>query len=225
MPTPQRVAGPSPSEEALIKLWDRIDRERARGGERAAHALAQKALAAVEPPKEGTAMPQQTKVIRGMKVEQRSASAKSAAEVLREAEESTKRANESIALADRLLEEMRSERTTTTSTTDPGDALIQRATAIQATEGIGFGEAAGKAAAENPGQAARHRARTLTGAGAGVELAGPAGRIQAAEAPPNSFEEMVLQYAEQHRVGVAEAWAKVASEQPKLYEQHRGRFG
>ena len=46
----RRHVGPAPSERALIQLWDRIDQERARGGEKAAAALAEKALAAVQPP-------------------------------------------------------------------------------------------------------------------------------------------------------------------------------
>lgn len=43
--------GPSPSEQALFKVWDRIEAERLRSGETAATKLAQRALRAVEPPK------------------------------------------------------------------------------------------------------------------------------------------------------------------------------
>ncbi len=50
--TERKHTGPSASERALIQLWDCIDQERMRGGEKAASALAQKALAAVQPPKE-----------------------------------------------------------------------------------------------------------------------------------------------------------------------------
>lgn len=44
----RKHVGPAPSERALIELWDRIDQERMRGGEKAASALASKALAAVK---------------------------------------------------------------------------------------------------------------------------------------------------------------------------------
>ena len=50
----RKHVGPAPSERALIKLWDRIDQERVRAGEKAATALATKALKAIEPSKEQT---------------------------------------------------------------------------------------------------------------------------------------------------------------------------
>jgi hypothetical protein len=48
----KRHVGPAPSERQLFRLWDAIEAERSRAGERAALALATKALQAVQPPKE-----------------------------------------------------------------------------------------------------------------------------------------------------------------------------
>ena len=47
----KKHCGPSPSERTLFVLWDRVDEERNRKGERAAHQLAAKALKALEAPK------------------------------------------------------------------------------------------------------------------------------------------------------------------------------
>lgn len=44
--------GPAPSERALFQVWDRIEEERVQRGEKAATQLAQRALQAVQPPKE-----------------------------------------------------------------------------------------------------------------------------------------------------------------------------
>jgi hypothetical protein len=49
---PKRHTGPSQADQQLIKLWDTVEAERRRGGERAALAMITKALAAVEPPKQ-----------------------------------------------------------------------------------------------------------------------------------------------------------------------------
>jgi hypothetical protein len=45
----KKHAGPSPADRQLFKLWDAIEAERSQRGERAALALANKALKAIEP--------------------------------------------------------------------------------------------------------------------------------------------------------------------------------
>jgi hypothetical protein len=47
--TPKRHTGPSPADRQLFKLWDTIESERSQRGERAALALANKALQAIAP--------------------------------------------------------------------------------------------------------------------------------------------------------------------------------
>jgi hypothetical protein len=44
--------GPKPSEQALIRIWDRIDEERRSKNEKAAEKLAVKALKAITPEQE-----------------------------------------------------------------------------------------------------------------------------------------------------------------------------
>jgi hypothetical protein len=50
----KKHTGPAPSERQLFKLWDAIEAERSQRGERAALALVNRALAAVQPPKKET---------------------------------------------------------------------------------------------------------------------------------------------------------------------------
>jgi hypothetical protein len=52
---PKKHTGPSPADRQLFKLWDAIEAERSQRGERAALALANKALQAIAPvtPAEG----------------------------------------------------------------------------------------------------------------------------------------------------------------------------
>ncbi len=45
----RKHTGPSPADQQLIRLWDRVEAERSQRGERAALALVNKALAAVQP--------------------------------------------------------------------------------------------------------------------------------------------------------------------------------
>jgi hypothetical protein len=49
----KKHTGPAPSERQLFKLWDAIEAERSRHGERAALALVNKALQAIAPAQTG----------------------------------------------------------------------------------------------------------------------------------------------------------------------------
>jgi hypothetical protein len=94
-----------------------------------------------------------TKVIRGLKVEERSASAKSTAEILRGVEESAKRTNEALALAKR---EARQSTITTTDATDPATKLDRMATERADKDGISYTEALSRVANEHAGLYAQH---------------------------------------------------------------------
>jgi hypothetical protein len=49
----KKHTGPSPADRQLIRLWDTIEAERSQRGERAALALANKALQAIAPAQTG----------------------------------------------------------------------------------------------------------------------------------------------------------------------------
>jgi hypothetical protein len=172
---------PAPSELGLHTFSDRFYETLERHGEQAALELVQKALAAIEPPKEGTSMPQQQtkKVITGMRVEQRPVqrsateireeSERTITQIERDAEASTKRYNETMALIKREDERT----TTTTNAADPTNTLLRLTAEREAKDGIDYGEAAARVANENPNLHEEHRTGVASGSGKGVALDTP----------------------------------------------------
>lgn len=152
---------------------------------------------------------------------QRPAASKSAAEVLRGIEESSKRTSEALAQAKQLHAEMEAERTTTTTNVaDPTNTLDRMATERAAKDGSSYGDALAKVAYENPVLYAQHSQNVIDGRTA-TPLAMP---IQASETPMQPataiFDQLVTERAASERISYSKAASKVAAERPALYAQY-----